>query len=350
MNLDVSEEATTIRQVMLMAEMIRSHCFNVFFMTLPDLFAMTSQLANKDLLGISHVKPAIAEMTRELLWCSEKILEILGGRSVHPISSIVGGISKPVSRESQEELLRTVKNSTKSSRSVTDLVHELIKAAGNQYELFNVRDNVEYVTCLDPSPGRAFYGGSLKTFNSMTRRWTRANAAEMISRHRSGKYRTGNQHLLTGPMARSATAQDSHQTRTNTEAELNLLAINSLRAEEMAHSIMRSIELLENQDLSRTPTRTNIGNLSGAGYGAVEAPRGTLIHYYEFRRARVTAARILTPTEINAACISDCVNQVASRCSDAGLLMDDVLDKAKASVRLLDPCVSCVTHTRIAHV
>lgn len=348
--LDVRDEAKILRQVMLMAEAVRSHSFNFFFMTLPDLVAMTSQLKSKDILEVSQVRPGIMKMARELLWCSEKILDSVGGRAVHPISSIIGGISKPLGREGQEEALRALKNAASFSRLTIDLVDQLIKAVGDRYEIFDVKESLQYLTSFDLKGGRGFYGGPLKVFDPKKGSGTELKPAEIVEGGGLSVKGAVDGQVVTGPIARHMTAMDRYRPGPSRKQEYNLLMINKLKVEEIAYSIFKSIELLENWDFSRTPTGIDVVNRKGMGSAAVEAPRGTLIHHYDFDNGRVRTARIVTPTEINRACIGDCVNQVASRCLDLGFLMDDVLDKAKAALRLFDPCVSCVTHTRIMHI
>jgi coenzyme F420-reducing hydrogenase alpha subunit len=82
---------------------------------------------------------------------------------------------------------------------------------------------------------------------------------------------------------------------------------------------------------------------SGTGYGASEAPRGTLFHRYEIDAdGRIAAAQIVPPTSQNQAVIEDDLREfVQSR-----LELDDhrLTHECEQAIRNYDPCISCATH------
>jgi coenzyme F420-reducing hydrogenase alpha subunit len=82
---------------------------------------------------------------------------------------------------------------------------------------------------------------------------------------------------------------------------------------------------------------------AGTGVGVIEAPRGTLIHFYELNNDGVVVyGNIITPTAMFLANLE----------SDLKHLLPEVKnwqeEKQKAMIRTLvrayDPCISCATH------
>jgi coenzyme F420-reducing hydrogenase alpha subunit len=79
------------------------------------------------------------------------------------------------------------------------------------------------------------------------------------------------------------------------------------------------------------------------GFGATEAPRGTLFHRYGIDPdGSVTSARIVPPTAQNQASIEDDLRRFV----DSHLDVDDeeLTRLAEQAIRNYDPCISCSTH------
>ncbi|PIV69190.1 MAG: Ni/Fe hydrogenase subunit alpha, partial [Euryarchaeota archaeon CG01_land_8_20_14_3_00_38_12] len=79
------------------------------------------------------------------------------------------------------------------------------------------------------------------------------------------------------------------------------------------------------------------------GYGASEAPRGTLYYHYKIdEKGIITCANILTPTAQNLKNLEE----------DGKMFLEKILDIPKEKivhnlgmlVRAYDPCISCSVH------
>jgi coenzyme F420-reducing hydrogenase alpha subunit len=82
---------------------------------------------------------------------------------------------------------------------------------------------------------------------------------------------------------------------------------------------------------------------AGIGFGATEAPRGTLWHRYEIDAGGlITAARIVPPTSQNQAAIEADLRGFVQ----AHLDLDDaeLTRRCEQAIRNYDPCISCSTH------
>jgi coenzyme F420-reducing hydrogenase alpha subunit len=81
----------------------------------------------------------------------------------------------------------------------------------------------------------------------------------------------------------------------------------------------------------------------GTGYGATEAPRGTLFHRYSIDdEGAITSARIVPPTSQNQASIEDDLRRFV----EPRVNYDDdrLTHECEQAIRNYDPCISCATH------
>ena len=117
------------------------------------------------------------------------------------------------------------------------------------------------------------------------------------------------------------------------------------QAVEIVHFTEECRNLLDqvlNLDLKKSLV-SNFKIQAGAGLAAAEAPRGTLIHYYELNDSgRVINCNIITPT----------AQFLSNLEEDLKFYLPDILDlpqvarqnKIRTLVRAYDPCISCATH------
>jgi len=113
---------------------------------------------------------------------------------------------------------------------------------------------------------------------------------------------------------------------------------------ESVHVVETSIDIIDNllaKDLRQEKIITK--PRAGRGVGCVEAPRGLLIHEYEFDgKGNCIAADMCIPTNQNHANIQ----------KDMEALLPQIIEQDENAVRLklemlvraYDPCISCSTH------
>ena len=115
---------------------------------------------------------------------------------------------------------------------------------------------------------------------------------------------------------------------------------------EIVHCVDDSIRLIDeilafglDEDKFMVPVKVK----AGRGVGAVEAPRGLLIHDYTYDEAgKVTKANLIIPTNMNYTNIE----------LDLAQLVPAIMEKTEAEIQLAcemlirayDPCISCSTH------
>ena len=115
-----------------------------------------------------------------------------------------------------------------------------------------------------------------------------------------------------------------------------------VRAVELVYAIEEALRLIAGYEPPR-PAAVPCPPRAGIGYGATEAPRGTLFHRYEIAAdGTVASARIVPPTSQNQAAIEDDLRQFVQ----PRLHLDDhrLTHECEQAIRNYDPCISCATH------
>ncbi|MCL4498805.1 MAG: nickel-dependent hydrogenase large subunit, partial [Chloroflexi bacterium] len=117
------------------------------------------------------------------------------------------------------------------------------------------------------------------------------------------------------------------------------------RAIEVLYAAERAKELLEDDSIVETEVRIKVGRQGGVGMGAIEAPRGTLIHHYEANDVgKIEKANIIVGTQHNGAAIDLSVDSVAKLSPIKGGITEKTVNDISMAVRCYDPCLSCSTH------
>jgi len=106
-----------------------------------------------------------------------------------------------------------------------------------------------------------------------------------------------------------------------------------------AEEALRLIAAYEPPD----PPAVEVPPRAAVGYGATEAPRGTLWHRYEVTAdGLIASARIVPPTSQNQAAIEADLREFVQ----AHLDLDDaeLTRRCEQAIRNYDPCISCSAH------
>ena len=83
-----------LRELMYMGHFIHSHALSLFVLSGPDLFfGLNGDPAKQNIVGIVEADPVTAKKALRLRSIGQKINEIIGGRGVHPVTAVAGGMS-----------------------------------------------------------------------------------------------------------------------------------------------------------------------------------------------------------------------------------------------------------------
>ncbi|MEM2388985.1 MAG: nickel-dependent hydrogenase large subunit, partial [Ignisphaera sp.] len=296
-----------------------------------------------------------------------RIVDVSGGRHVHPFNAVPGGVLKLFSREDIEVLKTEVEYGLKLLGEVYgDIVERVEKFIEDNADAMPCR-GVPMAALAGNGKGIEMYDGVVKVVMDNTNLLFRPNEYMKYVVEESIDYSYSKRVYIdvdgvrkifrVGPLPRLLTSQEMPYDASrkfyrdfellNSRWPLHPLVYNLARIVEIAYCFERIAELLnELQNVQALP-RTKVELKEGEGIGIVEAPRGLLIHHYKCNgNGVITYANIITPTTVNIPVMEYDIREMVK------LLIDRHVDDAENIkrrilylVRSYDPCVSCATHT-----
>ncbi|MFA6422791.1 MAG: Ni/Fe hydrogenase subunit alpha, partial [Candidatus Buchananbacteria bacterium] len=349
-----TEQTTKLRKILSSAQIIHSHALHLFFLSLPDFFDIEDDLN----FVKEHTKEAKAAINvRE--WAL-KVIEIIGGRAVHPINCEVGGFKVTTDKVELQKLLSQYEDILKSAFV---LVHFVLKV---KYPL--LKRPTKYISMVNENE-YATYSGDIKILNENgTKKIIKANKFTKNIKEVEDPYRAAksaeldHQPFMVGAIARI----------NNNHAQLNPLAKGlikglhwklpqynpfaniSAQAIEIVHYLEESKKLLTDIIKNLKPEQSaseKLKIIAGAnplgkevsGSDAVEAPRGTLYHHYVIDKdGYIKSCQIITPTVSYLKNLEEDIMVYLPRVMD--MPADKRAKKIRALIRAYDPCISCATH------
>jgi len=345
-----SEQTIKLRKFLLHMENLDSHILHIYLLVAPDL------------LGVKSFVPLINshnEIVRRALRMKKNcntVCDILVGRHVHPISSIVGGFTKLPREKDLDAMLSILKGLRPDMEETVALAKTL--------DFPQFERETEYVGLVNDSNEYPMLMGDIGSTDAvrMNKRDYKKITNEFIVPHSSAKQaKLSRQSYMVGALARFNLNSRKLHPKAKAVAEavglkpvcknpfLNTVA----QLVECVHSLEDSIAILE--DLKHKGIRYeeqivvglnengNIPVKAGSGVGAVEVPRGILFHNYEIDgKGKIINADCVIPTGQNC-------NNIEQ---DMKKMIPEILDKSDSEitlrmemlVRAYDPCISCSAH------
>jgi F420-non-reducing hydrogenase large subunit len=317
--------ARLIRELTYNAFMFEDHALHFYFLGGPDfVVGPDAPAAERNILGvIAKVGVEIGGQVIDIRKRVRNIIATLGGRVIHPVSGLPGGVSRGLTKENYDEFVKTTADAV-----------EFVKFKARDY-LKHISERVEPWSYIKfPFLKKIGWKGSVDGADSGIYR-----VAPLARLNASERMRTPE-----AQVAREAMFETLGWPAHNTLAFHWARLVEILQAAERMVEIMADPEIM-GDDLRNLPTETPT-----EGVGVVEAPRGTLFHHYKTdERGVITQAKLTVATVHNAAPICMSVERAARGLIKGGVVNDGLLNMVEMAFRAYDPCFASVarrTHFR----
>jgi sulfhydrogenase subunit alpha len=328
-----------LRRLFYCGEWIESHTLHIYMLHAPDF------LGYADVIAMAADHRELVEKALRLKKIGNRIVSLLGGREIHPISAAVGGFYKVPTKA---QLLDLVPDLEWALQASLDTVHWTkgleFPNFEQDYEFVALRHAEEYPL----NAGRLVSNRGLDIdaaeyedhFTEMHVK--HSNALHSVVRGR-GSY-------LVGPLARfnlnfeklPAAAQEAALKVQLKPPVKNPFRSIVVRAVELVFACSEALRIIGEYEPPATPRR-EAPNRAGIGQAITEAPRGTLYHRYAFNeQGLILTARIVPPTSQNLRRIEDDLREYAAQL--VAWPQEEATWKCEQAVRNYDPCISCATH------
>jgi sulfhydrogenase subunit alpha len=339
----VKVDSTTklYRQLMHHGEMIESHSLHIYFLALPDFLGYDNAVAMADKYGDVVVKAL------QLKKFGNKIMRMMGGRMIHGENPIIGGFGKLPTKEELTKIKEEALELLPFAIETIDLL------AGIEIPNHMERDT-QFLCCKPPHDDYDYYGDVLITSDGKEHSVEdyKSVIKERVVSHsfaKRGQYM--DKPFTVGALARvlllgtrlEGKAKEAYEKLLNERWHRNPLFNNHAQAIEQVYSLECIPGIVDELLAGAKSKVAKPTQETGSGTGAVEAPRGTLIHHYEVKDGLISAADFITPTAMFLDDIEEFIRTSGSTLL-ANKQMDGIELEFEKIARAYDPCISCSAH------
>jgi coenzyme F420-reducing hydrogenase alpha subunit len=341
LGVEVSERTKMLRKLLVYGSYLQNHATHLYILAAPDYVGLPS------VFPLAATMPEVVERALRLKKLGNDLTTAVGGRPVHPVSAVIGGLTCEPTADVLE--------------SYCDLLLGVVDDAIATVELFASFQVPDFATsgemlALTAPDDYAIYEGETAALDAGWRRPAgeyRSFITEGMVGHSNAKHSTvDGRPFMVGSIPRmnlnAAMLNDAGRAALAKSGVVlptrNTFHMNVLQAVELADASARCagyVERLLEMGGSSVPEPFKIR--AGEGGSATEAPRGTLYHSYAVDDdGFVTRGDVITPTAQNLANIEADMRAFAPTVADRpepefAVLIEEL-------VRSYDPCLSCSVH------
>lgn len=339
--LAVPRPVRDLRRLIYCGEWIESHGLHVYLLHAPDFLGLP------DALELARGNKALVEKALRLKKIGNDILEVIGGRPVHPINLRVGGFFSTPRKAEVRKLVEDLKWAVEESVETVRLVGGFdFPDLEQDYTFVALRHDDEYAI----HEGRIISNRGLDIpVAAFLDHFDEEHVAHSNALH--GVMKGTDAPYKVGPLARyalnydklSATARDAATAAGLGPVVRNPFQSIVVRAVELVQVCEDALRLAQGYEEADDAPFVPAIPKAGTGHGCTEAPRGLCYHRYELAGdGSITAARIVPPTAQNQRIIEADLRRVVE--SNLSLSDADLQWRCEQAIRNYDPCISCATH------
>ena len=342
LGIQITPAIRRLRRLLYCGEWIESHALHIHLLHAPDFFGAAS--------GIELAQRFPDEIKRglQLKKFGNRLLEVLGGRAIHPINVTVGGFHRLPSRDDMASLIPHFEWGVHAAAEATHWVASFPFPAFEQpYEFVSLSHSDEYPM----NEGDIVSSTGLRIpVSEYDQHFVEEHVAHSTALH--AVRRNQRTPYLLGPLARvnlnrdrlSPTARRlADEVGFPTECRNPFQSIIA-RGLELVQAYEEALTILRDYDPSG-PAHMAYQPRECSGCAATEAPRGLLFHEYHVDAGgQIVSGRIIPPTSQNQRQIERDVTDYLTGRLQAAASRDEMAVDCERLVRTYDPCISCSTH------
>ncbi|MBA7606734.1 NAD-reducing hydrogenase HoxS subunit beta [subsurface metagenome] len=372
---EIPSAAKKLRKLAKAIASTEDHILHFYFLAGADfIMGPDADYSVRNIIGIAQKFPDIAKKVIRNRHLGAMMLEIISGKSIHPVAAVPGGYSKVLTAEERDEILKMAKEVLEFTKFSIDYAKknifpqyiEAVKTLGviktgflgtvSKDGTLELYDGVLRMMQADGSYEDFTYEKYTDYIEEHIEPWTylkfpymkKAGKLSMDLDNPVGVYRTNTLarinvcERISTPLAQKEL--EEFRNEFGRPVQLTLL-YNWARLIELLYNAEYAVQLLEDLEITSKDIRVPVKPRAARGIGCVEAPRGTLIHDYETdENGIVTNVNLIVGTTHNNAPINMSVKRAAMDLIKDGKYDQGILNRVEMAIRAYDPCLSCATH------
>ncbi len=382
-HVEVPPTGKKLRELLYSAFYVADHTVHFYILAAPDfVLGPDAPPAERNILGLIHkVGVDVGSKVIRSRGMAMDIVGLLGGKTIHPVGAIPGGVSKAINEEERAKIEATGHELVEFAQFTLKLFKDVV--LGNKTYLDMILSDayttpMYYMGLVDENNHVNFYDGLVRVVDPAGTELVKYSPQEyldVVAEHVEPwtylKFpylkKVGWKGFVTGvdsgvyqatPLSR-LNAADGMATPRAQEAYNEFyktmggkpvhgtLAIHWARLIELLYAAERLVELAADPEITDPHVRNIPTATPTEGVGIVEAPRGTLTHHFVTdEKGIVKKANLIVGTTNNYAPISISIKKAAQAFIKKGqVVTEGLLNRVEMAFRAYDPCFGCATHT-----
>ena len=379
---EIPSAAKKLRELLYSAFFVTDHATHFYILGGPDFIVGPSADPKvRNILGV------IAKVGRETglkvintRHRCHQVIKTLGGKTIHPVSSIPGGVSKGLNEEERKEIESVARDAVEFGKFSLKAFEDIVLANKAYVDMIlhkGYSHNTYNMGTVDENNHINFYEGMVRVTDQDGKEFARFKAEDYLDHiaervepwtylkfpylkkigwkgfvdgKDSGVYKTT-------PLSRcnaadgmaTPLAQEEYEKMFETLGGKPVnatLATHWARLVELLYAAERMLELATDPEITSDNIRTIPTKIPSEGVGVVEAPRGTLFHHYiTDDNGIVEKINLIVGTTNNNAAICMSLKKAAQTVIKNGNIGQGLLNLVEMGFRAYDPCFGCATHS-----
>jgi F420-non-reducing hydrogenase large subunit len=381
-HVDPPGPAKKIRELLYSAFYVTDHTTHFYILAGPDfVMGPDAPVAERNILGvIAKVGLELGGAVIKTRMRNHHIIQMVGGRAVHPVFGLPGGVSRRISEEERKEIEEIATESVEFAKLSLKVFDDIV-LKNKQYVDMIVSEaythKTYYMGLVDKNNKVNFYDGLVRVVDPSGKEYAKFEPKDYlkhIAEHvepwsymkfpflknvgwkgfvdgqESGVFRVA-------PLARlnvadgmaTPLAQEYYEKFYATlggKPVHHTLATHWARLIELLYAAERLLELSRDPEITSPDIRVIPTAVPDEGVGIVEAPRGTLIHHYATdNKGIIRKVNLIVATLNNAAAVNMSVGKAARSLIQPGKeITEGLLNRIEMAWRPYDLCLACATH------
>jgi F420-non-reducing hydrogenase large subunit len=382
-HVEVPPAGKKLRELLYSAFYVADHTVHFYILAGPDfVLGPDAPPAERNILGLIH-KVGV-EIGGKVIASRGKAMDVvglLGGKTIHPVGALPGGVSKAINEEERARIEATGYDLIDFGQFSLQLFKDVVLANKAYLDLIlsdAFTTPMYYMGMVDENNRVNFYDGKVRVVDPEGVEFVKYGPEEyldVVAEHVEPwtylKFpylkQVGWKGFVTGkdsgvyqatPLSRlnSADGMATPQAQAAYEEFYSTLggkpvhgtlATHWARLIELLYAAERLVELATDPEITSPHVRNIPTEKPDEGVGIVEAPRGTLTHHFiTDERGIVKKANLIVGTTNNYAPISISVKKAAQAFIQKGQIVSEgILNRVEMAFRSYDPCFGCATHS-----
>ncbi len=339
-SIKVTKQTKTLRNILLLSSIFRSHIFHLYFHSLPNYMGFSN--------SVDMIPEHLTEFKHALkLWqLSSRIIKIVSGREVHCITPVIGGFASIPSKDQVSVIIKGIKNAKddamKTSKIFSKLKYPKFERK-TRYVSLNFQERFNFID------GTLIASNGVRTRQESYKKWLVETVNEQsLTRELWLK----NKSFMVGALARLNNNLKSYSRNAKKAIKNSRIKFPSYnpyvnvfaKSVEIVHILDCLLELLLSMEI-RDEKPLDAKAKKGTGISIIESPGGILIHEYDIdSKGVINRASIITPATMNLNSVNDDITELFPLLVEQHKNSSAILNEFKKLIGAYDPCISSSKH------